>query len=199
MRKTAIIFIMTLICNVIAAQSAKTVLDKTAAVVSNKNGVSAGFKITDGQYGNLSGTIAVKGQKFQASTPQVNVWFDGKTLWTLMKSSDEVNVSNPTANELAAINPYNFINIYRSGYKYDMKTVGKEFQVHLTATDKSRKIQEMYINVNKSSYVPSQVKMLRGGKWSTITISNFKKASLSDSQFRFNPKSYPDAEIIDLR
>lgn len=199
MRKTAIIFIMTLICNVIAAQSAKTVLDKTAAVVSNKDGVSAGFKITDGQYGNLSGTIAVKGQKFQASTPQVNVWFDGKTLWTLMKSSDEVNVSNPTANELAAINPYNFINIYRSGYKYDMKTVGKEFQVHLTATDKSRKIQEMYINVNKSSYVPSQVKMLRGGKWSTITISNFKKASLSDSQFRFNPKSYPNAEIIDLR
>lgn len=199
MRKTAIIFIMTLICNVIAAQSAKTVLDKTAAVVSNKDGVSAGFKITDGQYGNLSGTIAVKGQKFQASTPQVNVWFDGKTLWTLMKSSNEVNVSNPTANELATINPYNFINIYRSGYKYDMKTVGKEFQVHLTATDKSRKIQEMYINVNKSSYVPSQVKMLRGGKWSTITISNFKKASLSDSQFRFNPKSYPDAEIIDLR
>lgn len=199
MRKTAIIFIMTLICNVIAAQSAKTVLDKTVAVVSNKDGVSAGFKITDGQYGNLSGTIAVKGQKFQASTPQVNVWFDGKTLWTLMKSSNEVNVSNPTANELAAINPYNFINIYRSGYKYDMKTVGKEFQVHLTATDKSRKIQEMYINVNKSSYVPSQVKMLRGGKWSTITISNFKKASLSDSQFRFNPKSYPNAEIIDLR
>lgn len=199
MRKTAIIFIMTLICNVIAAQSAKTVLDKTAAVVSNKDGVSAGFKITDGQYGNLSGTIAVKGQKFQASTPQVNVWFDGKTLWTLMKSSNEVNVSNPTANELAAINPYNFINIYRNGYKYDMKTVGKEFQVHLTATDKSRKIQEMYINVNKSSYVPSQVKMLRGGKWSTITISNFKKASLSDGQFRFNPKSYPDAEIIDLR
>lgn len=199
MRKTAIIFIMTLICNVIAAQSAKTVLDKTAAVVSNKDGVSAGFKITDGQYGNLSGTIAVKGQKFQASTPQVNVWFDGKTQWTLMKSSNEVNVSNPTANELAAINPYNFINIYRSGYKYDMKTVGKEFQVHLTATDKSRKIQEMYINVNKSSYVPSQVKMLRGGKWSTITISNFKKASLSDSQFRFNPKSYPNAEIIDLR
>lgn len=199
MRKTAIIFIMTLICNVIAAQSAKTVLDKTAAVVSNKDGVSAGFKITDGQYGNLSGTIAVKGQKFQASTPQVNVWFDGKTLWTLMKSSNEVNVSNPTANELATINPYNFINIYRSGYKYDMKTVGKEFQVHLTATDKSRKIQEMYINVNKSSYVPSQVKMLRGGKWSTITISNFKKASLSDSQFRFNPKSYPNAEIIDLR
>lgn len=199
MRKTAIIFIMTLICNVIAAQSAKTVLDKTAAVVSNKDGVSAGFKITDGQYGNLSGTIAVKGQKFQASTPQVNVWFDGKTLWTLMKSSNEVNVSNPTANELATINPYNFINIYRNGYKYDMKTVGKEFQVHLTATDKSRKIQEMYINVNKSSYVPSQVKMLRGGKWSTITISNFKKASLSDSQFRFNSKSYPNAEIIDLR
>ncbi len=199
MRKIVFISIMTLICNVIVAQSAKTVLDKTAATISHKNGVSADFKIAGNQYGNLSGTIAVKGQKFHASTPQVSVWFDGKTQWTLMKRNNEVNISNPTANELAAINPYNFINIYRNGYKYDMKTVGKEYQVHLTATDKSRKIQEMYIHVNKASYIPSQVKMRHGNKWNTIIVSNFKKTTLSDSQFLFNSKAYPGVEIIDLR
>lgn len=192
-------FLMSLVCNIMSAQSAKSVLDKTAATISNKNGVSANFQIDNEQYGNTSGTISVKGRKFYASTPQASVWFDGKTQWTYMKKNEEVNVSNPTESELQAINPYNFINVYKKGFKYDMKTVGKEFQVHLTATDKNRKLQEMYIHVNKSTYVPSRIKMRQGGKWSTITISNFKSSDLSDNQFRFNAKNYPDAEIIDLR
>ena len=180
-------------------QTARSVLDKTAAVVSNKNGVTASFKMTDGQYGSMSGTISVKGRKFYATTPQATVWFDGKTQWTYMAKNEEVNVTNPTEAELQAINPYNFINIYKKGFSYTLKTVGKEYQVHLTATDKGRKLQEMYIYVNKGSYVPTQVKMRRGSKWSTIAISNFKAANFSDAIFRFNAKKFPEAEIIDLR
>lgn len=199
MKKTGILLVLLLACNVVMAQSAKTVLDKTAATISNKSGVSANFNLVNEQYGNTSGTISVKGQKFYATTPQVTIWFDGKTQWTYMKKNNEVNVSNPTESGLQAINPYNFINIYKNGFTYDMKTEDKEYQVHLMATDKNRKIQEMYIYVNKSTYVPSTIKMLNGTKWSTITISNFKASSLSDELFRYDSKAYPDAEIIDLR
>lgn len=199
MKKTGILLVLLLACNVVMAQSAKTVLDKTAATISNKSGVSANFNLVNEQYGNTSGTISVKGQKFYATTPQVTIWFDGKTQWTYMKKNNEVNVSNPTESGLQAINPYNFINIYKNGFTYDMKTEDKEYQVHLMATDKNRKIQEMYIYVNKSTYVPSTIKMLNGMKWSTITISNFKASSLSDELFRYDSKAYPDAEIIDLR
>lgn len=199
MKKSAILFMLLLCCNIIAAQTARSVLDKTAATISHKSGVSASFQMENEQYGNSSGTISVKGRKFYASTPQAAIWFDGKTQWTYVKRNNEVNVSNPTESELQAINPYNFINIYKEGFTYDMKTTGKEYQVHLIATSKSRKIQEMYIHVGKSTYVPSLIKMRQGAKWSTITISNFKKASLDDNLFRFNPKSYPDAEVIDLR
>ena len=91
-------------------QSAKQVLDKTAAVVAAKSGAKASFTIKGDQM-NASGTIAIKGRKFQASTPQATIWFDGKTQWTYLKKNDEVNVANPTEAELAAINPYNFIYI----------------------------------------------------------------------------------------
>lgn len=181
------------------AITAKQVLDKASAVLSNKGGVSANFTVSSGQYGNASGSISVKGSKFHATTPAATVWFDGKTQWTYMKRNNEVNISTPTATELQAINPYNFINMYRSGYSLTMKTVGSSYEVHLTATDKSRKVTEMYITVSKAGYVLSQVRMKQGSKWSTFKVTNFKKANLSDSAFRFNSKDFPSAEVIDLR
>lgn len=179
--------------------TARQVLDKTSAVLSNKGGVSAHFTMNSGKYGTTSGNIAVKGRKFHATTPLATIWFDGRTQWTFMKRNNEVNVSNPGEGDLQAINPYNFINMYRRGYTLSMKTVGRSYQVHLKATDRRRQVQEMYITVSKSSYVPSQVKMRQGNRWSTINISGFKRSNLSDGLFRFNSREFPSAEVIDLR
>ena len=96
------------------AQTAKAVLDKTASVVSNKSGAKASFTIKGDQM-NASGTIAIKGRKFQAATPQASIWFDGKTQWTYLKKNDEVNIATPSVEEQQAINPYNFINMYKNG------------------------------------------------------------------------------------
>ena len=178
-------------------QSAKQVLDKTAAVVTAKSGAKASFTIKGDQM-NASGTIAIKGRKFQASTPQATIWFDGKTQWTYLKKNDEVNVANPTEAELAAINPYNFIYMYKKGYKSTMEKKNGSFIVHLTATDK-RSIQEMYITITPKSYIPSQIRMRQQKGWTTITISGFKQSKLSDGLFRFNSKDFPNAEVIDLR
>ena len=181
------------------AQSAKDVLDKAAANVSNKNGISAKFRISGPNFSPTDGTIYVKGRKFHATTEVATIWFDGKTQWTYMKAQDEVNVSNPSEAELQSLNPYNFINLYKKGFTYTMTTKGNNYEVHLTATDKKRNIQEMYITVSKQGYVLSQVKMKQRNGWTTINISNLKATKLNDSQFRFNAKDYPHAEVIDLR
>ena len=178
-------------------QTAKQVLDKAAAVVSNKKGAQASFTIS-GQNMNASGTIAIKGKKFHATTPQATIWFDGKTQWTYMKNNDEVNVANPSESQLAAINPYNFIYMYKNGYNYTMEKKGGNFVVHLTATGK-KSIQEMYLTIGQKSYTPSQVRYKTAKGWTTIEIRNFKAANLADGMFRFNSKDFPKAEIIDLR
>ncbi len=180
-------------------QTATKVLDKTAAVVSAKSGVTASFTISSKQYGNSTGTISVKGKKFYANTSAGVVWFDGKTQWTYVKQNDEVNVCNPTPADLQAINPYHFIYMYKNGYTATMTTNAQSYVVTLKATNKNSGVQEMVVTINKQSYVPSQIKMLQNRQWTTVQVSNFKKANLADGIFRFNPKAYPDAEVIDLR
>lgn len=197
MEKIRITCLMLLIALASYGQSAKQVLDKTAGIISNKSGVTASFNISSQQYGKTSGTISIKGRKFHADTKEAKVWFDGKTQWTYVKQNDEVNVNTPTAADLQAINPYNFIYMYKQGYTATMTKNGQNFVVTLKAKGKS--IQEMVITISQKSYVPSQIRMLQNKQWTTIHVNGFKQTNLAESTFRFNPKQYPNAEIIDLR
>lgn len=181
------------------AQTAQRVLDKTAKVIGNKSGANANFSMSSPKYGSASGTIAIKGNKFNARTAQATVWYDGKTQWTYMKKTNEVNVSNPTQAQQMSMNPYTFINIYKTGYTSTMKTIGSNYKVRLVAQNKKRTVQELILTIDKKSYIPSQIKMRQGNTWSTITVSNFKAKSISNSTFVFNSKDFPKAEIVDLR
>ena len=187
--------------NAVKAQKdneARKVLDKTAAIVGNKGGALANFKLTSGKIGTINGTISIKGNKFYARTSKATVWFNGKTQWSYLPSTNEVNVSNPNESQQAAMNPYTFINMYKSGYKLSMNKVGHDYQVHLVAEKGNKGIPEIYVLVD-ATYMPKQVKMKRGGEWSTITISNFQQKNLSDHLFSFNSKDFPSAEVVDLR
>lgn len=195
---TIFILMFLMISGTVSAQSAKQVLDRASQVISGRSGASANFRISGNKYGNTSGTIAIKGRKFHATTPQAIIWFNGKTEWTYMKKNDEVNVNNPTEAQLQKINPYNFINMYRNGYRYTMNSKGHNYVVHLTAIGK-RSVPEMYITVKKGSYYLSQVRMRQGNSWNTISISNFRTKQLSNSIFTFNSNEFPKAEVIDLR
>lgn len=178
---------------------ARAILDKTSKVIGHKSGVSASFTLKNPTTGNVSGTIAVKGGKFNARTPQAIVWFNGKAQWTYMKKNNEVNISTPTQAQQQMMNPYTFINVYKTGYKMSSAKAGASYEVHLVAQNQKRSIQEMYVTVNSKTYVPSRVKMKHNGRWYTVTISNFSAKKQPDSLFTFNSKDYPSAEVIDLR
>lgn len=201
MKKLSLVLLILIITTVgINAQNsvqARKILDKTASIIGNKNGASANFSVS-GKYGNSSGTIAIKGNKFNARTQQAIVWFDGKTQWTYMKSSQEVNISTPTEAQQQSMNPYKFINIYKNGFKLGMKNVSGGWQIHLYATNQKRTIKEMYITIGRN-YLPQTIKMRQSNGWTTIKVTNFKAKKLSDSTFRFNSKDFPNAEVVDLR
>lgn len=179
------------------ATQARKILDKTASIIERKGGAVANFSIS-GKYGNSSGTIAIKGNKFNAKTPQAIVWYDGKTQWTYMKKNQEVNVSTPTEAQQQSMNPYKFISIYKNGFKLGMKNVSEGWQIHLYATNQKRTIKEMYIVVGKN-YLPKTIRMRQSNGWTTIKVTNFKAKNLADTMFRFNAKDFPNAEVIDLR
>lgn len=180
------------------AAQARKVLDKAATIIGRKGGATANFSIS-GKYGNTNGTIAIKGNKFRATTSDAIVWYDGKTEWTYIKKNEEVNVSNPTEAQQQAMNPYKFITIYKNGFNMSMTSTASDHNIHLMAQNQGRTIKEMYITVDKRTNLPKQVKMRQQNGWSTINITNFKAVDQSDATFRFNSKDFPHAEVIDLR
>mgnify|MGYP002621661873 CR=1 FL=1 len=197
MKRLYMISFLVLACITVGAQDARQILDKTAAVVGYKGGASASFTMS-GKYGEASGTISIKGNKFCAQTPQLIIWYDGKTQWAYNRQADEVNVSTPTADQQQALNPYAFINLYKQGFTLSKTTIDGNYRIHLKAQNQKREIKEMYIFITRN-YQPTEVKIRNAKGWSTIKIRNFQKKNLSDDTFRFNPKKYPQAEVIDLR
>lgn len=194
----ATLVLMSIVANAQNAAEARKILDKTASVVGRKGGASANFTVSSSKVGTVSGSIAIKGNMFHARTPQAIVWYNGKTQWSYMKSTNEVNISTPTEAQKMKMNPYTFLTMYKSGYNLSLTRKGKNYNVHLVAQNKTRSVQEVYLSIN-SSYTPTTVKMREGQTWTTIAITNFRAQSQPTSTFTFRAKDFPSAEIIDLR
>jgi len=175
------------------------VLDKATSIVGRKGGAEANFTVSGKKTGTQSGTIAIKGNMFMARTNKAMVWFNGKTQWSYLKMTNEVNISTPNEAMRMSMNPYTFMSMYKKGYNLSMTTSGGNYIVHMTAQNRQRSVQEAYITISKGSYKPSVVKMRQGNDWTTISITNFKAKNQPNSKFSFNQKDFPKADVIDLR
>lgn len=106
---------------------AKVILDKTAEAFRKAGGVKADFTVKAVANGLVegaeNGTIQLKGEKFVLKTSDIITWFDGKTQWSYVTKNDEVNVSNPTQEELQQINPYTFLYMYQKGFSYKSSVI----------------------------------------------------------------------------
>ncbi len=185
------------LCSCVATNiSAREILDKAAAKINLAKGIYADFSISAGKAGTQNGNIAIKGKKFNARTSSSIVWFDGKTQWLYNKRNEEVNVSTPKSSQLASVNPYYFLTLYKKGYTMTQTSMTNGYKVHIVG--KNNSIKEAYIQVDRN-YNIKQIKIKQGQQWITITVRNMRTKSYADSTFRFNSKDFPKAEIIDLR
>jgi outer membrane lipoprotein-sorting protein len=201
MKKTLLLNMLLLFCMGVFAQNsqqAMKVLNKTAAVVGRKGGAQADFTVSGKKTGTQSGTIAIKGNMFQARTKKAIIWYNGKTQWSYLKMTNEVNVSTPNEAKRMSMNPYTFISMYKNGYNLSMTTKGGNYVVHMVAQNKKRSVPEAYITISKS-YKPSVVRMRQGNDWTTIYVNNFVAKNQPNSKFTFNAKDFPKADVIDLR
>ena len=188
-RKSMVVMAMFCLVQGVYAQNAaqaRKILDKTAALIKGKGGATANFSMS-GKYGTSSGTIAIKGNKFTASTTQANVWYDGKTMWTYVKNTQEVNISNPTEAQQQSMNPYKFLTIYKNGFNLGMTTLSSGWKIHLTAANQQRSIKEMYITVDKN-YYPKEIKMRQNNGWCRASRPGVSVIPLSASMPRIIPK-----------
>lgn len=209
-RRIYILF-FTLFCFSLTAfsQTARQVLDETAGKLKGSGGIEATFEATQfkgvQESGTATGRILVQGNKFKMTSNALTTWYDGRTQWTLMNGSDEVNVSTPTAAEQQQMNPYSFVNLYKKGYNLKLAPTtyhGKAaHEVRLTAQNKGNGLQLLILVIDKSSLLPLSIRMKDSrGEWTRIRVGSIRtKRHWGDDTFKFDPKQHPGIEVIDLR
>ncbi len=192
------------------SQTGESIIDQAAATYQNANGIQVSFVMNNtsqqsGYAESFEGTIRMKGEKFVLETPDMKVWFDGKTMWSYVEQTGEVNVTSPSGEDLQFTNPAILLAGYKkefsAQYKGDGTLNGKAIRkVELTPKGKGD-INKVELQIEKSTHLPLRIAVdARNGMHSVITITRTNTGiSLPDSEFTFRASHYPDAEIIDLR
>ena len=183
-----------------ASPSAADVLRQAADALKNAPSVEASFTASSGT-STVSGSILLSGNRFRIVTPDLTTWFDGKTQWAYSPAAEEVNISEPTPDELSQINPFAIIAEMQTGYTpRRLKSAAGTDKIRLTPKGKSE-YREITATFNAGTKFPSEIVITTTDNATThITIRNIARGKKpSDSAFRFNPSQYPGVETVDLR
>lgn len=202
-------FFLSVFC--LNAQNTKDILDKANLAYNQAGGIVASFTInTEDVKGKTiysqDGKAYLKGNKFKIDVPDGITWFDGKTQWVYAKGGDEVNVSNPTGEELAGVSPSVLLSLYKAGFKLSYKGEKKEktktvYVVEMIPLGKKTEFSKMIVTIDKATNIFTSVSTYgKDGMDNHLIINKIQTGvNLSDAVFVFNKKEYPGVEVIDLR
>ena len=182
---------------------ARDILRRAADAFRRSGGVSASFSVRSPE-GNSTGVIRLRGEKFVLEAGGMTTWFDGHTQWTYLPESDEVNISEPTDEELQTLNPYAWLSLYDRGY--DLKLLPADasdiYKVEMVARSPEAQVSRLVFWLDKSGLQPVKFSLTLAGSVepTEITVGNYRTGqTYADAMFAFNPREYPTAEVIDLR
>ncbi len=212
----SIIFILSLLLLSIVsyAQSSpesKAILDKASQLFEKSGGVRLSFTLSPdapdgGAYEPQEGLAFVKGNKFKLDMPYSTSWFDGTTQWVLLKDANEVNISNPTPEELVSISPLGLLNMYKTDFVL-MKPTYRNYngtaviEIEMTPINKSQDFENLTIILDKKTNNVVLMKFTtRDGSKNKLSISKYdSNNNFTNDLFIFNKNNHPGVEIIDLR
>lgn len=147
------------------------------------------------------GTLWLSGDKYKMTASGQTVISDGKTVWTYIKESNEVQV-NTLDNKDDALTPSKLLTSYNDNYRSKIikstdpaieqiemiPTKSKTFTKAILAIDKAKKQVKRFTLFDKS------------GNTFTYQIKTFvTDGPVSPGEFTFDPSKYPGVEIIDMR
>lgn len=194
-------------------QKAKAILDEVSAKTKSYKTIVSSFvysvegkdkKVSDKQEGN----IWLKGSKYKVEIAGQVIICDGKTIWTYLKESNEVQINSVENRESEdKITPSNMFTMYEKGFKYEFVKEepkgGETAQIiKLFPLDpKKKSYHTATVTINKGKKQVQTMKI--NGKDGNTTTYMLKKLTpntdLPDNMFNFDKSKYPGVEVIDLR
>ena len=189
-------------------QKASDILDQVSAKTKAYKSIKADFsyrmenakaKINEEKQGSL----LLSGDKYKMQASGQTVICDGKTIWTFMPESNEVQV-NSLDNKDEALTPSKLLSNYNTNFKSKI--------LNEKNADPSNVKIELVPNVIKNynravltvEIVKLQVRSFviydKSGNIFTYTITRFQTdLPVNPSDFTFDAKKFPGVEVIDMR
>jgi len=190
--------------SIVNSQTPKALLDEVVQRAFAEGYVGIDFKVYMNDQ-TIEGSIIVQGKQFVLDTPGMKTWFDGQTQWTLVEENEEVNVSEPTDEELQALNPYAWISLYQQGYelKFGETSVAGARKVIMTTTQPREEVQSIVLLIDEKALRPVRLSMASRGGLDVVVVDieryEVNKRPLPATAFVFDKSQYPGVEVIDLR
>ena len=188
-----------------------SILDKASQLFEQSEGVKLSFTLSPdspegGAFEPQQGVAFIKRDKFKLDMPYSTSWFNGTTQWVLLKDANEVNISNPTPEELISISPLGILNMYKTNYVLK-EPVSNSFngkattEIEMTPINRWEDFESLTITLdNKTSSIVMIRFTTRDGSKNKLTISDYNSNNkFTNDIFQFNKSNHPGVEIIDLR
>lgn len=148
-----------------------------------------------------TGTLLVSGDKYKMSAAGQTVICDGKTIWTYLKESNEVQV-NALENKDDAMTPSKLLTSYNSNYKSKIiKSSDPSMESVELIPNTSKTFTKAILGIDKAK---KQVKSFtlydKSGNTFTYKIKSYiTDTPVTDADFTFDTKKFPGVEVIDMR
>jgi len=189
----------------------KSILDKVSAKNKAYKTIHVNFGlVTENKQNKTSdskkGIVWIKDNKYKVDLSSSTIFYDGKTQWTYMKESNEVNISTPDPNDDNTLNPANIFSIYEKGFK--IRFIKESFEknralyhIELYPVDLKKDFTKIELKIDKDKM--QLFSMKRFGKDGTNfyveILSINPNEEMADALFAFDKTKYPKVEINDMR
>src|SRR5687767_12434289 len=175
---------------------AKAILDELSKKTKGYSTIKAEFNIEvtgadKKEKENSSGSLQLKGTKYKLDLKGQNIYCDGKSQWTYIKESNEVQINNaPDPNKTETVTPVNIFTIYEKGHKSSYIKEETVNGVNCDVIDlyplekKSYHRVTLYIDKAKKQVVQVKIFSKTDQSVTTITVKSFTtNTEMADTAF----------------
>lgn len=186
---------------------AEQLVDRWMQIVQSR-GISAKFTIKSFEGKDLisqevSGDVVVKGNQFYFDSEELSLWFNGTTQWVYFKKTREVNISTPTADELAQTNPMMVVSGYLS--RFNSRLINQAdvhyHTIEMLPKNEQEKFEKLIVKFHKKDKMLQSIRLQEKTPVTyEIIITNYQKdASVHAKMFIFDASKFEGVILNDLR
>lgn len=206
MKKISLIFALLLLCITVEAQ--ETTLKKIEQKVSSlgvfKSSVVFSTQGEKGSKSEYKGEMMVKGKSYAIKFGQMEIYSDGKSIWTYTPSRNEVVIEKAPVNSGLMSSPTSFLSVSEKDFMSvasGTKVVGTSSYNTVTLKPKgemAKNIKDVFV-VYDGTYMPKEVvaTTAEGLKISILINKITVLPSIADTELSFDMKRAK--EVIDFR